>query len=148
MFTLTFSMLTEGGEDTSEMQFGQIQHHTFNLIFLHELQFFQHPRQSLSFQKTLLSNCFQDYPPPTLPPRQVEIDSRGFFGLKCFSQVWCRLVSPIWRVSLSSNTNCQTWSFINTYFSSCCVNEAESHVWLLFKEIWTLTLQILASSKS
>ena len=78
MFTLTFSMLTEGGEDTSEMQFGQIQHHTFNLIFLHELQFSQHPRQSLSFQKTLLSNCFQDCPPPTLPPRQVEIDSRGF----------------------------------------------------------------------
>ena len=93
------------------------------------------------------ADCFQDYPPPTLPPRQVEIDSRGFFGLKYFSQVWCRLVSPIWRVSLSSNTNCQTWSFINTYFSSCCVNEAELHVWLLFKEIWTLTLQI-ASSKS
>ena len=92
--TLTFSM-TEGGEDTSEMQFGQMQQHTFNLIFLPELQFFQHPRQSLSFQKTLLSNCFQDYPPPTLAPRQVKIDSRGFFGLKCFSQVWCRLVSPI-----------------------------------------------------
>ena len=94
MLTFTFSM-TEGGEDTSEMQFGQMQHHTFNLIFLPELQFSQRPRQSLSFQKTLLSNCFQDYPPPTLPPRQVEIDSRGFFGLKCFSQVWCRLVSPI-----------------------------------------------------
>ena len=73
-------MLTEGGEDTSEMQFGQIQHHTFNLIFLHELQFSQHPRQSLSFQKkTFEADCFQDYPPPILPPRQVEIDSSGFF---------------------------------------------------------------------
>ena len=52
--------------------------------------------------------------------------SSGLFALKCFSRVWCRLASPIWRVSLSSNTNCKTWSFLNTYFSSYCINKDES----------------------
>ena len=40
------------------------------------------------------ADCFQDYPPPTLLPRQVEIDSSGFFDLKSLAPC---LETPIVR---------------------------------------------------